>query len=206
MPISDAQRRDLKDLRAAAQERNQQQLQYLIKRLLAQLEYYGALAVVVERVFNFVEFFESYYPDEMWPRKLLVSITSFGTAPEEGVAEMALSKDFDAPGAGNFLKAVYDVTQAMQPRHTAEARIGFMASAIVNAIMAELVEAWYGDEREDDWQRVRSSQIDPQTGTYADPEVAQIAYAFWMDSGTAALDTRNWIEVADQLEAALNRN
>jgi hypothetical protein len=205
MPINDAQKRDLKDLRAAAVQRQHEQLQFYAKRLLGQLDYYVALAVVMERVYSFLDIFESYYPDETWVRTLLVGITSFGMPPDDATPAAALEQPFTAPGAGNYIKAVYDVTQAMQKRHTSEARVSFMTSAVENAIMAELVEAWYG-EREDDWERVRANRVDPATGEFSDPDAAQIAYTFWTDPTTAALDTTCWQEVADHLEQQFNRN
>lgn len=197
--INPAQQRDLTDLRAAAESRDHQQAQYLLKRLLQSLRYYAALAVVAERIYGFVDIFESYYPDEVWVRHLLVALASFGTAPDEGVAEMALQQAFDAPGCGNYIKAVYDLTQATQDKHTPEARVGFMASAIVNANMAEVVEAWYG-ERPGIWQQMRQAQAS------ADTEMqAQLGAAFWLAEETAALDTACWLEVADKIEKALKR-
>jgi hypothetical protein len=196
MPINDAQKRDLADLRAAAEQRQHEQLQYHAKRLLGQLDYFVALAVVMERVYSFLDIFESYYPDETWIRAMLVGITSFGIAPDDSTAAAALEQSFTSPGAGNYIKAVYDVTQAMQKKHTSEARISFMTSAIENTIMAELAEAWYG-ERLDEWEQVHANQNDPQA--------AQIAYAFWTDPHTAALDTACWQEVADHLEQQFNR-
>jgi hypothetical protein len=194
--ITDPQQRDLVDLRHAAQTRDPQQVQFLTKKLLGTLDFYVALAVTIERVYAFMDIFESYYPDEIWARKTLVSMVSFGVAPDDQVAEMALGQTFSAPGCANFIKAFYDVCQCMQKKHTAEARIGFMTSAIVNVIMAELVEAWYG-EREDLWQIVRADQTSDQA--------IAIAYSFWMDEDTVTLDKACWQEVADSIEAKLNR-
>jgi hypothetical protein len=198
------QQRDLIDLRRAAQARDQEQLQFVLKRLLRSLDYFVALSVPLDRAYRFVDIFESYYPEEAWPRQMLLAITSFGSAPDDSIAEMALQKEFPAPGAGNFLKAIYDITQAMQEKHTGDARIGYMTSAVVNAIMAELAESWYGD-RLQDWQRVRRNQYNPDTQTYSDPDAAQIAYQFWTDPQTAALDTASWLEIADQIEKHLTR-
>lgn len=194
--MNDAQRRDVLDLRAAAVNRDPQQVQFLSKRLLSQLDFFPALAVALPQVYQFLDIFESYYADEGWIRAMLVSITAFGIAPDDQVAEMALSQVFDAPGAGNFLKAVYDITQAMQKHHTMESRTGYLTSAIVNAIMAELVETWYG-ERLADWHQQRENPTAP--------DALAVSYRFWMDATTAALDTTCWSEIADRLEAALQR-
>lgn len=194
--MNDAQRRDLVDLRIASQARDPQQTQFLTKRLLGGLDFYGALAVTLQPVYTFLDIFESYYPDEGWIRKMLVSITSYGVAPDDQVAEMALNQTFPAPGCGNFLKAVYDITQAMQKKHTSEARIGYMTSALVNAVMAELVEAWYG-QRDEAWTYQREN--------VGDPDSLELSYLFWTDPETAALDTTCWLEIAERLEKALVR-
>lgn len=202
--MNDQQRRDLADLRQVADARNHEQAQFLIKRLLSGLEYYYALALVLERANAFIDIFESYYPEEEWVRKLLLSIASFGTAPDDSIAEAALSQSFTAPGTGNYIKVIYDITQAMQPKHTPEARTGYMTSALVNSVMAELVEAWYG-ERPDAWETVRQSQLDPTTGAYDNPQATEIAYAFWTDEQTATLDRANWHEIADMIERTYAR-
>lgn len=202
--MNDQQRRDLKDLRSAANRRDQEQVQFLVKRLLRSLDYFVALSVPLERAWQFIDIFESYYPEEAWVRQMLLGIMSYGRAPDDSVAEMALEQKFTAPGAGNYLKAVYDITQAMQEKHTGDARLGFMASAVVNAIMAELVEAYYG-ERPDDWQRVRANQYDPQTETYSDPGATEIAYHFWTAEQTVALDVASWHEIADAIEQKASR-
>lgn len=198
------QKRDLTDLRAAAQGRNQEQLQYMLKRLLGSMDYYVALTVPLERIWQWLDIFESYYPDEDWLRKLVLAINSYGIRPDDTVAEMALQQNFSEPGAANYIKAVYDLTQSMQDKHTGEARISYMTSSVVNCIMAELAEAWYG-ERTDDWRRVRANQFDPATGTYSDPDAAQIAYEFWTNVETAALDTTSWLEIANAIEKKLTR-
>ncbi|MCA9912778.1 MAG: hypothetical protein KC496_05500 [Anaerolineae bacterium] len=202
--MNPAQEQDLKDMRRAAQERDQYQLQFLLKRLLRGMEFYVALSVSMERASAFIDIFDSYYPGEPWVRQLLLAINAFGTKPDDTIAEAALSQKFSAPGAGNYLKAVYDITQAMNSNHTLDARIGFLASAVVNEIMAELAEAYYGD-REDDWQRVRANTFDPETGEASDPDAAEIAYQFWIAPETATLDSGLWLEVADSIERKLQR-
>lgn len=199
------QRLDLQDMREAANKRNQQQLQFLLKRLLQSLNYYMALSVPLDSIRNFLEVFEDYYPEETWVRKLLLSINMYGATPSDTVAEMALQQSFSTPGTGNFLKAIYDLTQAMQDKHTPEARIGFMASAVVNAIMAQLAEAWYG-KHEKAWKRVRDSPSDPITGEYIDEKATRIAYTFWTHPDTVTMDTEAWLTLADNIEQKLKRS
>lgn len=199
------QRLDLQDMRETAHERNQQQLQFLLKRILQSLDYYMALSVPLDSIRNFLEIFEGYYPEETWVRKLLLSINMYGMTPSDTVAEMALQQTFSIPGTGNFLKAVYDLTQAMQDKHTPEARIGFMASAVVNSIMAQLAEAWYG-KREKAWERVRDSQSNPITGEYVDEKATRIAYTFWTHADTVTMDIEAWLALADNIEQKLKRS
>ncbi|MEM9951317.1 MAG: hypothetical protein AAF846_06950 [Chloroflexota bacterium] len=190
------QRLDLQELRTQAGKRNQEQLQFLLKRLLQRMEYYIALSVPLERIRTFLPIFELHYPDETWVRELLLMINNYGKAPENDISEMALQQGFTVAGVGNFLKAVYDLTQAMQDRHTPEARIGFMASAVVNAIMAELVHEWYGS-RDKAWDKVRDNQTDEQA--------QRIAYIFWTHPETAQSDKDLWLSVADSIEAKITR-
>jgi hypothetical protein len=189
------ERLDLEELRAAALQRDQEQLQFLLKRLLQALDYYMAVAVPLERIQAFLPVFESYYPEETWVRKLLLMITNYGKAPDNDISSMALQQSFSAAGMGNFLKAVFDLSQAMQDSHTPEIRIGFMASAVVNIIMADLAEAWYGKHPKA-WERVRSNQ---------EPHATTIAYTFWTDAKTAERDTANWLSVADSMATKLER-
>lgn len=198
--VKTQQRLDLNDMRQAASERNQEQLQFTLKRLLQGLEYYVAIAVPLEGLQAFLPTFEQQYPDETWVRQLLLMVNNYGKAPENDIAEMALQHGFTAPGIGNFLKAVYDLTQAMQDKHTPEARIGYMASATVNTIMAELVHNWYG-EREKAWQRVRENQ----QSTSEDVQATRIAYIFWTHPDTVNLDKKLWQDVADSIEYKLTR-
>lgn len=198
------QRLDLQDIRKAAQERNQQQLQFLLKRLLQGLNYYTALSVPLDCIREHLDTFERYYPEETWVRKLLLTINMYGTAPNENVVEMALEQSFPHPGTANFFKAIYDLTQSMQDKHTPEARIGFMASSVVNAIMAQLAESWYG-KHEKAWERIRDSQYDPATGTYVDEKANRIAYTFWTHPETAKMDTEAWVALADNIGQKLTR-
>jgi hypothetical protein len=204
MVLTPAQMSDVKALRSAAEQREQQALQFLTKRLLGQLDYYPALAVVVERLYRWLDIFESYYPEETWARDLLLTINSYGMKPDEGAVAQALEAHYAEAGVANYVKALYDLSQAMQDRHTPEARVSYLVSALVNSTMAELVESYYG-ERPEAWVQVRANRFDPTTGEASDPSAALIAYNFWTDAGTAALDSACWREIADSLERVLSR-
>jgi hypothetical protein len=198
------QARDLHELRRNVQERNSEQSQFYLKRLLMAVNYFYAVAIITEELQRFLPKFEEAYPDEVWVRRLLLAVVSFGNKPEEGVPEMALRQDFPAPGAMNFLKAVYDLTQAMNDKHGNESRVGFMTSALVNVLMADVVQAWYG-KRTKAWERVRANKLDPATGQYSDPVATEIAYQFWTDEATISNERELWLALADRIENALKR-
>lgn len=203
-PIEYDYQADIALLREAAEDRDHDQAQFILKRLLQQLDRLIALAVPIERIQAFLPTFEQSYPEEEWVRKTLLGIVTFGQAPDDNVIQMAFQQDFSQPGAGNFLKAIYDVIQAMQDKHEPQARVGFMVSAVVNANMAELVHYWYA-EQPDAWQKVRNNTIDPDTGQPSDAEASQIALAFWTDDDVALLDEDGWMLVADSVEAKFRR-
>ncbi|RMG85498.1 MAG: hypothetical protein D6712_09315 [Chloroflexi bacterium] len=192
---------DLAALRQAATERNPEQVQFLLKRLFLGMNFYRALAVAVERAFAFVETFERYYPEAVWARQVILQIANLGTV--QPLPPQAM-RDFTAPGAANFMKALADLANSVQQSNQYEARIGYLVSATVNAITAALVATYYQD-RIEDWERLRTADIDPLTGHYADPQVTQIAYAFWTDEAVEKLDIDTWLAVADAIERHLQR-
>jgi len=204
MSLNLVQKQLLADLRSAAIDREAERTQYALKLLLGQLEYYAALALTLDVVYGFLDLFESYEPEATWVRSLLVQIASYGMAPDDTQAEAAVLQRHDGPGIANYMKAVYDMIQAMQSRHTPEARLSFLASALVNTVITEVAEAWYGEHIED-WERVRTNTYDARTQSYSDPDASQIVHDFWMDAGTITLERSIWHEIAARIEKALER-
>ena len=187
------QQTPLDQLRQAAEARDPERCQFLLKSLFMEMEFYLALAVVVERAQSFLDTFEHYYPDGGFARQILMQMVNTGTAPSRLPPEA--QRDFEYPGAANFMKALSDLAHALQPGPLPP-RIGYLVSATANAIMAELVEQYYG-QRMDAWLTVR-----------ANPESADaraIAYAFWIDEEVALLDTDHWLAVTDSIEEQLWR-
>ncbi|MCY4020330.1 MAG: hypothetical protein OXG39_13060 [Chloroflexi bacterium] len=179
----------LNRLRHAAAKRDPEQCQFLLKTLFMEMEFYLAVAVVVERAQSFLETFEHYYPDAGFARQILMQMVNTGTAPAR-LPPQAM-RDFEYPGAANYMKALSDLAHALQPGPLPP-RIGYLVSATVNAIMAELVEQYYG-RRMEHWGIVRN---DPES-----PQAREIAYAFWTDEEIALLDTDHWLQVAESIEA-----
>lgn len=183
----------LAQLRQAAEARDPEQCQFLLKTLFMNMEFFYAFAVVVERAQSFLETFEHYYPDASFARDILRQMVNTGTAPPKLPPEAL--RDFEYPGTANYMKALADMAHALQ-NGPLPPRIGYLVSATVNAIMAELVEHYYGSHM-DQWQFVRENPADPKT--------QQIAYTFWTDNDVALLDTDHWLQVADSVEEKLER-
>lgn len=183
----------LAQLRQAAEARDPEQCQFLLKTLFMNMEFFYAFAVVVERAQSFLEIFEHYYPDTPFARQILMQMVNTGTAPAKLPPEAL--RDFEYPGAANYMKALGDMAHALQ-NGPLPPRIGYLVSATVNAIMAELVEHYYG-ARPEQWQFVRKNS--------SDPKAQQIAYAFWTDEDVALLDTDHWLQIADSVEGKLER-
>ena len=184
----DSQSATLFELRKAAEARDPERCQFLLKTLFMELDFYLALAVVIERARSFLETFETYYPDGVFARQILMQMVNTGTAPARLPLEAL--REFEYPGAANFMKALADLAHALQPGPLPP-RIGYLVSATVNAIMAELVEQYYGP-RPQAWAQFR-----------AEPANSEIAYAFWTDEDVALLDTDHWLQVADSVERRL---
>ena len=183
----------LEQLRQAAEARDPEQCQFLLKSLLMKMEFFLAVAVVIERAQSFLETFEHYYPNAKFTRQILMQMVNTGTAPARLPPEARRS--FDYPGAANYMKALADLAHALQ-KGPLPPRIGCLVSAAANAIMAELVEHYYG-RHIDDWIFLRQHP--------ADPKSQEIARAFWTDADVALLDTDHWLQVADSIEKKLAR-
>ena len=65
-------------LRQAAETRDPEQCQFLLKTLFIGMEFYPALAVVIERTQSFLETFETYYPDGIFARQILMQMVEYG--------------------------------------------------------------------------------------------------------------------------------
>jgi len=193
MTRTESHDKTLDQLRDAAEARDPERCQFLLKSLFMDLEFYSALAVVIERAQSFLETFEHYYPEGQFARQILTQMVNTGTAPSRLPPEA--QRDFEYPGGANFMKALSDLAHALQPGPLPP-RIGYLVEATVNAIMAELVEHYYG-RRMEAWQILRAN---PET-----PEARAIAYAFWTDNEVALLDTDHWLSLADSIEAQLRR-
>lgn len=183
----------LAQLRQAAEARDPEQCQFLLKTLFINMEFFLAFAVVVEQAQSFLETFEHYYPDAKFARQILLQMVNTGTAPSKLPPEAM--RDFEYPGGANYMKALADMAYSLQ-NGPLPPRVGYLVSATVNAIMAELVEQYYGSHMEE-WVFIRENPNDPKS--------QQIAYNFWTNEDVALLDTDSWLQVADSVEKNLER-
>ncbi len=184
---------DLNALRQAVQAREADQSQFMLKRLFQELEFVRALGIAAEQVHQYLPTFERDHPDEVWPRRMLNQIVMTATAPDRVIIEQAL-QHFDTPGTANFIKALFDLFQATQKEHASEARLGFLVSATVNAMTAELVELYFGD-KPTAWADYRSQSEGAQ----------QIALDFWTNADVAARDRERWLQTVDAVEQQLKQ-
>lgn len=184
---------DLQSLRAAAHQRSANDTQFMLKKLFQQMEFVIALGVAAEQAHAYVDTFERYHPEEIWARRMLVQIVMTASAPDESIIQQAF-QHFTTPGTANFFKALYDLYQGTQEKHASSARIGFLVSACVNAMTAELVELYFGT-RPDAWEAYRAQGAHFQ----------QIALDFWTDEAIVARDVSLWLQLADKIEAASKR-
>ena len=104
------------------------------------MEFYPALAVVIERAQSYLETFETYYPDGVFARQILMQMVNTVTVPARSPPQA--QRDFEYPGAANYVKALSDLANALQPGPL-PLRMGYLVSATVNAIRAELVAQTY---------------------------------------------------------------
>ena len=193
--MSNQLEQDLTTLRVTTQQREWNTLQDTLKQLLAQVDPLVALGIAVSRAQNFLPTFETYYPQAGWVRELMLQIVSYATAPRDLPLD-ALTQ-FPEPGCGNFIMAVFDMARAVQSEASIFERYSYITNAVANSILADLQHTYYSQHRRD-----YDLMIDPN----ADPEtVAQVQYAFWLDSNIAQRDVATWLEVANEVEAMLAR-
>ena len=113
----------LKQLRLAAEARDPERCQFLLKTLFMDMEFYLALAVVIERAQSFLPTFEHYHPEGKFARQILTQMVNTGTAPSRLPPEA--QRDFEFPGAANYMKALSDLAHALQ-KGPLPPRIGYL--------------------------------------------------------------------------------
>jgi len=195
----------LASLRKYIYQREWGLMQTLTADLLAQLPTFDALQVVIETLQAYLPIFERHHPQGtvkgQMPRELMLTVLSFGFAPEQ--LPDYIAGEYDTPGSGQFANAVLEMCRAMQKDRDPAQRPQLLASAIANATLAELSELYYTAHPED-YARVRANHIDPMTGDYTDPDAAKIPWKLWADPRVEARDVTLWLRVADALEAKFN--
>lgn len=194
----------LSELRRYTYQREWGLMQTFVRTLLSQLPLFEALQIVFEALQRYLPIFEQHHPvgtvKGQMPRELMLTVMSFGFAPDQLPEYMP--GEYDTPGSGQFANAVLEMCRAMQKERDPESRAELLSSAIANVILAELSELYYS-AHPDDYARVRANGIDPMTGDYTDPDAVKIPWKLWADPRVEARDITLWLRVADDLEAKL---
>lgn len=196
MPMTDEQSADIAQLRTAAESREWTTAQDTFKRLLATLDPLIALSVVAPRVQAFLPKFEHYYPEAGWVRELMLTVIVYGSAPSD--LPFHALRDFPRPGCGNFLIAVFEMAQVVQPQTTTFESYSHITNAAGNAILADL-QYTYFKKRLELYQIYRDEQTDDETRQ-------AIQFEFWLNEIVSKRDVALWLHMADQIEQAINRN
>lgn len=187
---------DITMLRYAIQERDWTTTQDIFKRLLTQLDPLIALSVVTPRIQAFIPKFLHYYSEAKWVRDLMLTVVVYGSSPRE--IPFHAVRDFPSPGCGNFLMAVFDLAQTVQPDHTIYERYSFITNAAANGILAQLQYSYFKNRPE-----LYTLYRDGET----DPEIRQaIQTDFWLDDTVAKTDSALWSNVVDLLVTTLEKN
>lgn len=193
----------LSALRAAASEREWAVLQAELGGLLAMLPLFAALSAVIEGLTALLPVIEAREEYDMQlrglPRQLLAGVMSYGFAPDQ-LPDQIIA-DYHTPGAAQFMHAVLELCRAAQREREDTERPALLVSAAGNAVIAAMGESFYS-RHPDLFARVRDNRLDPETGDYTDPDAAKIPILLWMDPEVAALDTAQWLALADRVERA----
>ncbi len=190
---------DLALLRQAAQGREWTTLQDTLKRLLARMEPIPALEIPAQRINAHLPRFEAYYPEASWVRELFMTVAAYASAPGD-LPDYAMSQ-FPQPGCGNFISAVLDLARAVQTKYTVFERYSFITNATANAVLADLMDFYYG-QHPGEWAQLttQADETDAETGL----TVRQTLYMrFWLDADVAQRDTAAWLSIALVLEGRL---
>ncbi|MBC8099319.1 MAG: hypothetical protein H7Y11_07735 [Armatimonadetes bacterium] len=196
----------LDTLKRAARDREWNTLQPTLATLLAEIGTFPALEVIILQLNRHLPIFQRYHPDDATPsgrvvRELMISVVAYGFAPN--TLPEFLTTEYPTPGSGQFVYAVLELCRAMQPDGDPAERFTLLASAVANAILAELTHYWYSQYPEE-FERVMANHIDPAIGAYTDPDAARIPLLLWSDAGVAQRDTGAWLKVAYAIEKRLN--
>ena len=143
--------------------------------------------------------FERHEPGVRWPRDLLEVVTEEGSASSE--RSWSFGDNFPGPGSANFGNAVESLWIANLRREDARQCVAELVDALSGAIMAEGTEHW-GARHPKEWalwyQLAWSGDNDRRK--------TEIVIAMARDPDAKRLERAGWLEVADQLEAALRES
>jgi len=192
---------DLRELRKLASQREWNEQQVVIDRLLMRLNQTECVGLGIQYIEAYIPRFEHYYPEQTWPRRLLNRFkaalsadpnqSSWPEAPDE------FTENYPKPGAGNFRNALLELWKIGTGLSDAYHRARQTRRSIYAIFMADLTESW-GRSNPELWDRYRHPQ-----NTH---DMFVLPYQRWMSPEIAERDISNWLRLANDIEKRLEQS
>jgi hypothetical protein len=187
---------ELRTLRLAAERGDWNGCRAASEKLLCQLPCRRALGLIRTQVMRRLPTFERHHPDVRWPRDFISSVDGESAHTEQTWPET--EDEFRGPGANNFTSAVEALWKASRLTDDEWQCASELVNALAEAIMAESTEHW-GSQYPEEWALWYQLALEGE----ADPRMTDLQLAMRRNSEVKSLERTAWLEVADQLEAAL---
>lgn len=196
MAEPDSRDADVLALRHAGEASDSNACQEATKRLLLRIPAQRALELTRQEVAARLPGFEHHQPGVTWPREFLDAVSQAGRWDGRDWPD---TDAFTGPGANNFLRAVEHLWEASRISDDDEKRVSALVRAIANAIMAEKLEDW-GSRHPEQWAHWYREKME---GTRR-VENQRLQRDMVLGSDGRSIGRRAWLNVAEQLEKALN--
>jgi hypothetical protein len=187
----------LQALRVAAERLDWNGCRAASEKLLRRLPPRRSVLLTRDQVMRRLPGFERHHPGVRWPRGFVESIDA-ETALSDKRAWPEAEDDFPGPGANNFTSAVESLWKASQLMADEWQCAAALSNAISAAIMAERIEHW-ASRHPREWGLWYELALSGE----GDPRMTDIQLAMMRDPGVQQLERAAWLDLADQLEAAL---
>jgi hypothetical protein len=187
---------DLSALRLAAERQDWNGCRAALEKLLLRLPSRRALRLIRDQLMRRLPFFERHQPNVHWPREFIESIDGAASQTERTWPEA--EDDFASPGANNFTSAVEALWKASRLTLDEQRCASELVNAFSGAVMAESTEHW-GSRHPEQWALWHQLAMEGE----GDPRMTDIQLSMRRDPQLKSLEHTAWLEVANQLEAAL---
>ena len=195
--------KELSEFKEAASNRHWNECIKLTEKLLEQLDGRKCVLLAIKHVQEFLPIFEAHHPDTKWPRKRLEEILD--TVQERnstGSANFVLPEidsEFETPGSNGFvteLEELWELVQSPGSRRNCPEKA---SKIIAGIIMVKMTRSW-GMRNPHLWLRWYRSAIKGDASEYG-----LLAEAFMDDAEVAKLEIAEWHNVANQIQALLDK-